>query len=143
MIGNAPAAETSGGMGVGPGDIRRYLFIMGSEDFLSCRGQLVTYSRHCRSRWLHNGAGNLQSVAFSFWARSAADGPTGLDDLDGVSGVQGIPLVVDQLLPKGDLLSGPAQPGQRTQGLLARGSGSLVYGGDGAPLAGLDYAEGE
>jgi hypothetical protein len=29
MIGNAPAAETSGGMGVGPGDMRRYLCIMG------------------------------------------------------------------------------------------------------------------
>ena len=28
MIGNAPAAETSGGIGVGPGDMRRYLFIM-------------------------------------------------------------------------------------------------------------------
>jgi hypothetical protein len=28
MIGNAPAADTSGGIGVGPGDIRRYLFIM-------------------------------------------------------------------------------------------------------------------
>ena len=30
-MGNAPAAETSGSMGVGPGDIRRYLFIMGVE----------------------------------------------------------------------------------------------------------------
>jgi hypothetical protein len=29
-MGNAPAAETSGGIGVGPGDIRRYLFIMGA-----------------------------------------------------------------------------------------------------------------
>jgi hypothetical protein len=29
MIGSAPAADTSGGIGVGPGDIRRYLFIMG------------------------------------------------------------------------------------------------------------------
>jgi hypothetical protein len=29
MIGNAPAAETSGGIGVGPGDISRYLFIIG------------------------------------------------------------------------------------------------------------------
>jgi hypothetical protein len=28
MIGSAPAAETSGGMGVGPGDMRRYLFII-------------------------------------------------------------------------------------------------------------------
>jgi hypothetical protein len=28
MIGNAPAAETSGGIGVGPGDISRYLFII-------------------------------------------------------------------------------------------------------------------
>jgi hypothetical protein len=28
MIGMAPAAETSGGTGVGPGDIKRYLFIM-------------------------------------------------------------------------------------------------------------------
>lgn len=27
-MGSAPAAETSGGIGVGPGDIRRYLFIM-------------------------------------------------------------------------------------------------------------------
>jgi hypothetical protein len=31
MIGIAPAAETSGGMGVGPGDIKRYLFIIGFE----------------------------------------------------------------------------------------------------------------
>src|SRR5215217_6535882 len=31
MIGSAPAAETSGGIGVGPGDIRRYLFIMGAS----------------------------------------------------------------------------------------------------------------
>jgi hypothetical protein len=30
-MGNAPAEETSGGIGVGPGDIRRYLFIMGAE----------------------------------------------------------------------------------------------------------------
>src|SRR5918998_3764574 len=30
-MGRAPAAETSGGMGVGPGDMRRYLFIMGCE----------------------------------------------------------------------------------------------------------------
>jgi hypothetical protein len=29
IIGRPPAAETSGGIGVGPGDIRRYLFIMG------------------------------------------------------------------------------------------------------------------
>jgi hypothetical protein len=29
IIGSAPAAETSGGIGVGPGDIRRYLFIIG------------------------------------------------------------------------------------------------------------------
>src|SRR5215210_785193 len=28
MMGSAPAAETSGGIGVGPGDIRRYLFII-------------------------------------------------------------------------------------------------------------------
>src|SRR5919202_1835413 len=31
IMGSAPAAETSGGIGVGPGDIRRYLFIMGAE----------------------------------------------------------------------------------------------------------------
>src|SRR5215211_9296982 len=31
MMGNAPAADTSGGIGVGPGDIRRYLFIMVKE----------------------------------------------------------------------------------------------------------------
>jgi hypothetical protein len=31
MIGIAPAAETSGGIGVGPGDIKRYLFIMGGK----------------------------------------------------------------------------------------------------------------
>src|SRR5215217_3898479 len=31
MIGSAPAAETSGGMGVGPGDMSRYLFIIGAE----------------------------------------------------------------------------------------------------------------
>jgi hypothetical protein len=31
MMGNAPAAETSGGTGVGPGDIKRYLFIMGTK----------------------------------------------------------------------------------------------------------------
>jgi hypothetical protein len=29
IMGSAPAAETSGGIGVGPGDIRRYLCIMG------------------------------------------------------------------------------------------------------------------
>nr|WP_266096497.1 hypothetical protein [Rubrobacter marinus] len=28
ITGSAPAAETSGGIGVGPGDIKRYLFIM-------------------------------------------------------------------------------------------------------------------
>jgi len=33
MIGSAPAADTSGGIGVGPGDIRRYLCIMGWEVF--------------------------------------------------------------------------------------------------------------
>src|SRR5215210_3319738 len=31
MIGSAPAADTSGGIGVGPGDIKRYLFIMGKK----------------------------------------------------------------------------------------------------------------
>jgi hypothetical protein len=36
-MGNAPAAETSGGIGVGPGDIRRYLFIIGAELPLSPR----------------------------------------------------------------------------------------------------------
>src|ERR671916_762549 len=77
MIGIAPAAETSGGMGVGPGDIRRYLFIMSSGDFLSCREQRAVYSRHYRSVWLHNGAGILQSVAFLV--------PPGLDDLDGIT----------------------------------------------------------
>src|ERR671921_2930327 len=40
MIGIAPAAEISGGIGVGPGDIKRYLFIM-VAGFLSYRGQLT------------------------------------------------------------------------------------------------------
>src|SRR5215208_2412816 len=64
MIGNAPAAETSGGIGVGPGDIRPYLFIICGDFPLLARTTHV-YSRHNRSRWLHIGAGNLQSVAFS------------------------------------------------------------------------------
>jgi hypothetical protein len=43
MIGRAPAAETSGGIGVGPGDIRRYLFIMGAELPLSPRSTGVPF----------------------------------------------------------------------------------------------------
>src|SRR5215204_4097305 len=70
MIGNAPAAETSGGMGVGPGDIRRYLFIMGAERPLLPR-TTKSYSSYDRCRWLHDGAASLQSVAFS-WDRLQA-----------------------------------------------------------------------
>src|SRR4028118_1740159 len=66
IIGSAPAADTSGGIGVGPGDIRRYLCLIGGG-FLSYRGQLDTHFRHCRCRWLHAGADILQSVAF--WPR--------------------------------------------------------------------------
>src|SRR5918997_4997219 len=65
MMGSAPAAETSGGMGVGPGDMRRYLFIIGAELPLSC-GQKDSYSSHYRCRWLHTGTSLLQSVAFSW-----------------------------------------------------------------------------
>src|SRR5918997_4286521 len=68
FFGSPPAADTSGGIGVGPGDIRRYLCIMGGG-FLSYRGQLDTHFRHYRCRWLHDGAGILQSVAFSARAR--------------------------------------------------------------------------
>lgn len=53
MIGNAPAADTSGGMGVGPGDIRRYLFIMGWK-VSSLRGRIGLYSRLDERRWLHD-----------------------------------------------------------------------------------------
>ncbi len=91
-------------MGVGPGDIRRYLFIMGSGDFLSnCREQPAAYSRHYRSEWLHSGAGNLQSVAFSILP--------GLDDLDGIAGVEGAGIVVDQVLSEEDLPSDLTEPG--------------------------------
>src|ERR671916_1934733 len=134
-MGSAPAAETSGGMGVGPGDIRRYLFIMGSGDFLSCREQRAVYSRHYRSVWLHNGAGILQSVAFLV--------PPGLDDLDGIARAQGARTVVDQVLPEEDFVSGSAKPGQRAQGFLAGSCGSLIHGRDGATRAGLDHAEGD
>src|ERR671911_292173 len=72
MIGSAPAAETSGGIGVGPGDIRRYLFIMGAELPLSPR-TTGSYSRHNRCRWLHNGTSLLQSVAFGIATVAAAD----------------------------------------------------------------------
>src|SRR5918997_6194018 len=63
MIGNAPAAETSGGMGVGPGDIRRYLCIMGRGIPLLPR-TTHAYSIHNQRERLHDGAANFQSVAF-------------------------------------------------------------------------------
>src|SRR5918997_2550350 len=126
-MGRAPAAETSGGMGVGPGDIRRYLFIMGSGNFLSaCREQPAAYSRHSRPVWLHNGAGNLQSVAFSLDLRCLV--LPGLDDLDWVVDEQAALLIVDQVLSEEDVLPGSAEAGQRTQGLLALGCGSLIHG---------------
>src|SRR5215210_4317982 len=63
MIGSAPAADTSGGIGVGPGDIKRYLFIMGKKVPLVPRATGV-YFRHYSPRWLHSGTGCLQTVAF-------------------------------------------------------------------------------
>src|SRR5215207_10213617 len=65
MIGIAPAADTSGGIGVGPGDIKRYLFIMGSEDSSRAADNCKGYFSNYLPRWLHSGTGDLQTVAFS------------------------------------------------------------------------------
>src|SRR5918997_2570293 len=71
MIGIAPAAETSGGIGVGPGDIKRYLFIMFRMVPLVPRTTVSSYSSNYLPRWLHFGTGDLQTVAFSLVARNS------------------------------------------------------------------------
>src|ERR687897_2912549 len=72
MIGIAPAADTSGGLGVGPGDIKRYLFIMGSEDSSRAADNCKGYFSNYLPRWLHSGTGDLQTVAFSLATRKLA-----------------------------------------------------------------------
>jgi hypothetical protein len=60
MIGSAPAAETSGGIGVGPGDMSRYLFIIGlkvssrAADNWSVILDIITYDGYMMGQRFYN-----------------------------------------------------------------------------------------